>query len=68
MSAKYLFIFSICAGNLFGVTMKLIIVVTFVIALNLCERTMSADVVNAFVVNEVVPDAVDVTPQEEVKV
>lgn len=54
--------------NFFGAAMELKVFVTIVIAFNLCERTMSADVVSAFVDNEIVPDAVDVAPPEEVKV
>lgn len=42
--------------------------ITFLVALNLCALTMSSDVPNAFIVNEVVPDAVDVAPQEGIKV
>lgn len=44
---------------------------TFVIcvfALNLCKVAMSTDVANAFNTDGVVPDAVDVAPQEELKV
>lgn len=42
--------------------------IIFVVALTLCTIAMSSDVPNAFVVNGVVPDAVDVAPQEEIKV
>lgn len=42
--------------------------IIFVVALNLCEFAMSSDVAKAFVGNEVVPDAVDAAPQEEIKV
>lgn len=40
----------------------------FVIALNLCKVAMSTDVANAFNADGVVPDAVDMAPQEELKV
>lgn len=42
--------------------------ITFLIALNLRALTMPSDVSNAFITNEVVPDAVDVAPQEGIKV
>lgn len=42
--------------------------VTIVIALSLCEFTFSADVAKAFTDEKIVPDAVDVAPQKEIKV
>lgn len=42
--------------------------ITIAIALGLCEFTMASEVANAFTENEVVPDAVDVAPQDEIKV
>lgn len=48
--------------------MELKIIVALVIAVNLCDFTMTADVPNSFKENEIVPDAVDVAPQDELKV
>lgn len=42
--------------------------ITSLIALSLIALTMSSHVPNAFIANEVVPDAVDVAPQEGIKV
>lgn len=41
---------------------------TFVVALNLCQLAMSFDVANAFTRHDVVPHAVDVAPREAITV
>lgn len=48
--------------------MEIKLLITFVVASNLCAIAMSSEVETAFIANEVVPDAVDVAPQEELKV
>lgn len=48
--------------------MEMKLFVTIVIALSLCEFTFSADVAKAFTDEKIVPDAVDVAPQKEIKV
>lgn len=41
---------------------------TFVLALNLCEVTLSSDIEIAFTHHQVIPHAVNVAPQEEMEV
>lgn len=48
--------------------MEIKLLITLVVASNLFAIAMSSEVENAFVANQVVPDAVDVAPQEEIKV
>lgn len=43
-------------------------IITFVLALNLCEPTVSSDIEDAFRHHQVVPHAVNVVPLEEMKV
>lgn len=44
------------------------LLIAFVVALNLCELAVSSEVEDAFSRHRVVPDAVDVAPQDEIKV
>lgn len=54
--------------NCFGSTMAIKFFLTFVLALNSCEVTLSSDIEYAFTHHQVKPHAVNVVPQEELKV
>lgn len=48
--------------------MELKVIVALVIAVNFCDYAISVEVANAFIESGVVPDVVNVAPQDEVKV